>query len=181
MSRRFIRVGGAGALLAPLLFLAACGFQLRGGGAGAALARVHVGEAGAAPLAEALRLALEQAGSSLRPGTGEGAGEANWRVLVSGERLARELLSVNPSTGKAEEYQLRLYARLRLEDRQGQVLIRDEPVQVLREYSYDAAQALAMSEQETEIRTELRRWWAQLALERLGRAAAEHSAAGHSP
>lgn len=168
MSRCLARVGP---LLLPLLYLAACGFQLRGGGAGVALARVHVGEANAARLAEALRLALERAGSSLRPE----AGEADWRVRVSGERLARELLSVNPSTGKAEEYQLSLYARLRLEDRQGQVLIRDEPVQVLREYSYDPAQALAMSEQETEIQADLRRYWARLALERLGRAASGHS------
>src|SRR5690606_35269505 len=94
------------ALLAAVL-LPACGFHLRGTGTGAAsiqAERVYVTADGTSLVVRALRSQLRLAAADLQ----SKRKDAEYVLHITDERLDRDVLSVSPRTGKAEEYELTL-------------------------------------------------------------------------
>lgn len=154
------------ALLACLL-LPACGFHLRDARSGAAdlaAESIYVDEDGAADLAEEVRRSLRIAGVR----TAASAQEAQYVVLLSRENFRRDVLSVSPRTGKVEEYQLTLSARLSLREADGNTLLDEDPLSLVRDFTFDQDEVLGKFSEEETLRDELIRDAAEQVLRRVG-------------
>lgn len=155
------------------LALSACGFHLRDARSGAAeigADTIYVEEDGADNLAEAVRLRLRNAGVS----TTASAQEAQFVVLLSRESFRRDVLSVSPRTGKVEEYQVTLSARLSLSEAGGEKLLENDPLSLVRDFTFDQNEVLGKFSEEETLRDELTRDAAEQVLRRVGAVLAQH-------
>jgi outer membrane lipopolysaccharide assembly protein LptE/RlpB len=156
--------------------LAACGFHLRGSGAefaGIEGGRIFLNQARAPTVSAQVRSQLDLAGAKLTAT----ASEAEYRVLISNERLLREVLSVSPQTGKAEEYQLLLRVFLSVSTSAGETLVDQQQISLSRDFTYDADAALGKYSEEELLRQEMTREAADQILRRLGAQMSKRSGA----
>lgn len=154
-------------VVAFVVALNGCGFHLRGSGsnfAGIAGKSIFVSDAQAATVTAQVRTQLGLAGAALA-GTPD---QAAYRVLISNERLEREVLSVSPQTGKVEEYQLLLRVFLSVTTASGETLVDRQQISLSRDFTYDEDAALGKFSEEQLLREELTREAADQILRRLG-------------
>lgn len=142
-----------------------CGFQLRGVTELPALLKTTYLAAEPAPadFVDALRSALRESGATLveQPvPTG-----AVLKILnVSDER---RVLSVNAVTGKVQEYELHYSVRFALADGGGKTLIEPQLVNLTRDFRFSETEVLGKSEEEAQLKREMRRELVQQLLRRI--------------
>ena len=151
-------------LLSLALLATACGFQLRGALSGHfEVENIHIRSAGAAELGQALSLQLAGAGVTLA----ENAEDAACIVALKAETFDKSVLSVSAQTGKVAEYRILFSARMDVFKAGGQVLARDELIQLSRDQIVDVDAVLGDFSEESLIREELARSAAAQAARRL--------------
>ena len=163
---------------APLLFalsllLAGCGYHLRGGGGSQVELqdqRIFLVQSKAGNLARELRPLLGDAGANLA----NTRSDAEYVLSLENEKMDRDVLSVSPQTGKAEEYQL-TYTVVMNVSRIGKEkpLVRDQKIMLQRDFTFDQDAVLGKFSEEELLRDELLREAAEQVLRRLS-AALQH-------
>jgi len=139
-------------LLVSLLFMAACGYHLRG----------------SIDLPEGLKSIFLQSASSqlkkiakrsLRSSGGQlvnNAQQAGIVVQVVKERMDRRVLSLS-SKGRANEYELTYFLDFMLLDTEGNSLAEKQKIEISRDYFNDQAEILGKNNEEGVIREEMYR------------------------
>jgi len=151
-------------LLSTLLSVSACGFHLRGSqSTNINIDNVYIGHSGAPKLTQEVRTQLDLAGTSMA----NTSDLANYVVQFSNEAFSRKVLSVNARTGKVEEYELILTARMDVSDGEGKVLAENENLRIIRDFTFDENAALGKFTEEGVIRDDMLRRAASQALRRL--------------
>lgn len=67
----------------------------------------------------------------------------------------RRLLSVSALSGKTAEYELHYSLKMSVRDRQGNVLVPEQPLQQLRDYVFEQGNVLATGNQEAQLRKDM--------------------------
>ena len=134
------------------LALQSCGFQMRGSQSltTADISSLDLHSATASDLAREVRTQLQLAGVAVRTG-------ADYTLLLANENYNRAVLSVSPRTGKAEEFQLTLTARMSLAKADGSDLISNELIRVSHDYLFDEDALLGKASEENVLKENLRR------------------------
>lgn len=153
------RAPGVSALLLMLLATAlaqGCGFHLRGHAPTARAEQaqsfsVYLRVADASPLAAELRSQLAVAKVKIRDSM-EGA---DYALSVYGENFKQTALSVSPTTGKVEEYQIVFTLRVSISRADGELLVDNQTLRVFRDYTFDEEAALGKFVEEEGLREEL--------------------------
>lgn len=130
---------------AGLIVLAGCGFQLRGQSP-LPFDSVHVEAAGGSVLQPLLAQHLRFHGKRVLP-SAEGAQVV---IRLDRETRSKEILSLSGG-GKVREYRLGYRLQLSATDSAGRQLLAPTELQLLRDYSYDDAQALAKEGEEAQL------------------------------
>ena len=153
-------------LVLPAILLSACGFHLRSERSGVAdiqADRIYVDDDRADNLADEVRSQLKDAGVKVT----DSADKAQFVILLASESFRRDVLSVSPKTGKIEEYQVALSAKLTLKETGGMKLLDNDPISLVRDYTYDQNAALGKFSEEETLRDELTRDAADQVLRRV--------------
>ena len=151
-------------LISILLFLHACGFQLRGSNLEALQdSSVYVDSSGADQLAREVRIQLQNA--DITP-VGS-AGDAEYIISLSNEFYDRKVLSVSPQTGKVEEYELSYSAKMSIRKKNGEVLVNTESLTAERDYTFDEGSVLGTFTQESVLERDIAKQAAATVLRRL--------------
>lgn len=129
-------------LLALLLVLSACGFQLRGA-AQLPFQSLYV-DGGGSVLGVDLQRALRY-GSNVQIAATPAEAQAVLQVL--GESREKRILSIG-STGRVSEYALFYRLSFRLHDGKGKELLPAQPLELKRDISFSDAQVLAKEQEE---------------------------------
>lgn len=116
-----------------------------------------------AALRDDLLLMLEGGGVTVAP---DGA-EADARITVTGERFDKRVLSVDAATGKEREFELAYTVSFSVSRRDGEAVIRDGSVNLLRDYVFDPEAIIGTSREEDLLREEMRRDAAQQLMRRV--------------
>jgi LPS-assembly lipoprotein len=154
------------ALASALASLAGCGFHLRGQSLEAGnFGNVYVQSRGGGTLGAELRLSLEDAGVR----SVDKASDADVIVTVADERFVRSVLSVDPNTGKAREYEIVYRATYSARRRDGSAVVGEQQIEIARDYVFDPDAVLGKSREEDVLREEMRRDAVQQILGRLSR------------
>lgn len=139
-------------LILLLLYLGACGFQLRG----AYLdklgdARVFINQNRASTIANEVRAQLLQSGVTLA----KSPADADYNINLSNERFDREVLSVSPVTGKVEEYEFILQVITNISGTDNSDVLFSETMGTRRDFAFDELAALSAFEEAEIIRGEM--------------------------
>ena len=129
-----------------------CGYQLRGAvSLPPALDGIRV--TGPAGIRGALTQMLESGGAGVR----QESESANAVLRLSRERFTRRVLSVDPDTGKEREIELAYSVAFRVAGGDGEELMPEQTVSLLRDYVVDTGAVLGKSREENVLREEMRR------------------------
>lgn len=144
--------------------LAGCGFHLRKEAAlPASMQRVHIEIADpSSQLAKDLERALPRSGSQVVDQVGPGVA----RMRISANAFSTDVLSVG-GTARANEYALRYHVEFEIEDAGGTALLPKQTIDLSREFTFDATQALGVAAQTDLLTKELQRDMVQAILRRL--------------
>jgi LPS-assembly lipoprotein len=147
------------------LFLAGCGYHLRGSQEAyrLELSKIYVGSQGADVLAAAVTNKLQESRATV-VGT---PAEAEAVVVVSNELYDRRVLSVDQDTGKVLEYELGYEAELTITDPSGRPLLGTQPITLIRDITFDPQAVLGQDEEEQAVRSDMLQDAAQSVLFRL--------------
>lgn len=160
------------AIVACVLSLAACGFQLRQSAQlPAGMQRVHLNISGHGDFPRELSRALTVAGSTVEDQSGPGIAELNVPVA----RFSTDVLSTN-GFSRVGEYAVRYQVKFNATDAKGDVIVAPQTINMSREYTYDARATIGSDTQNEEIQRSLVTDMVQSILFRL-QAAAQHPAA----
>lgn len=145
-----------------LVGLSACGFQMRGTQSitTANISNLNLYSASAAGLSREVKSQLQMAGVAI-------SSAADFTLALENETYKRTVLSVSPSTGKVEEYQLTLTARMSLSKAGVDDLLSYELISVSRDYLYDEGALLGKTSEENMLKVDLRRQAAARIIRRL--------------
>lgn len=161
LRRAHVFIGGL-PLVAAVLLLAGCGFQLRGAlDLPQNIQTVHV----MAP--QALRNDILALLESSGVGASTSGSEADANITVTSERFSRRVLSVDPTTGKEREFELAYSVTFGVTRRDGSQVIEDGTVNLLRDYVFDPQAVIGTSREEDLLRDEMRRDAARQLMRRL--------------
>ena len=151
------------AALLPLA-LSACGFHLRQEARlPAAMQRVQlVGAEPVSPLGRDLAKALVRAGATVVEAPGEGVAS----LRIGSNRIGTEVLSVG-GNARANEYTLRYHVEFDVVAAGGQPLVSKQVIELTREFTFDASQALGVAAEQDLLTRELQREMVQAILRRL--------------
>lgn len=142
----------ASLLLGLCLCLGACGWQLRGSGAGSAVGyKVYVKDVGAGSVGRAVRTALINRGADLV----SQRSKADVVIEVIGQRYNRRILSVDPVTGKVREIELGLTTDFVVRGADGKLLIPRETLKWELDYIFDEGSVLGTTAQDTLVQNDL--------------------------
>jgi len=150
--------------IAFALLLAGCGFHLRREAQmPAAMQRVHIDIADpSSALARDLAKALARSGVQVVD-----AGASDVALLkISVNTLATDVLSVG-GTARANEYALRHHVEFEVLDAAGTALLPKQTIELSREFTFDATQALGVAAETDLLSRELERDMVQTILRRL--------------
>lgn len=162
ISRQFHLIFSICIFILFLTFVNGCGFQMRGtrSSAVANLDRLNLRSVAAAELTREVRSQLQLAGVAV-------SSEADYTLTLANETYRRSILSVSPKTGKAEEFQLILSARMSVSKKGTQDLISNEAVTASRDYLFDEDALLGKASEEKVLKENLRRQAAASIIRRL--------------
>lgn len=151
-----------GACLA--LAMVGCGFYLRGSKPTALQGyKLFVQSQRADPITAEIRTQLGYSGVSLAANPGS----ADAVVTLSGERSDERVLSVDPRTGKAREYELGYQVDVTVTRSDGTLLSPRQTVDLTRDLTFDETSVLGKFGEEALLREEMRKDAAQTILRRL--------------
>jgi LPS-assembly lipoprotein len=157
---------GPGVVLALVLSLAGCGFHLRGDNpyaAALARTRVHLQTGGAPVVQGALMNALDGFSVPLAAQPSE----ADLVLNLQQENIASRVVSFDPRTGKAREFEIVYRVVVSATDPAGAPVLVEEALEFQRDYTFDDAAVLGAFAQEQAIRAEIARDAADTILRRL--------------
>jgi LPS-assembly lipoprotein len=151
-------------LVAGALLLTGCGFHLRKEAElPAGMQRVHVEIADpSSALARDLSKALSRSGATVVAEAGEGVAE----LKIGANTLSTDVLSVG-GTARANEYALRLHVEFEVTDAAGTAILPKQTIELSREFTFDATQALGVAAETDLLGKELERDMVQTILRRL--------------
>ena len=154
--------------------LTACGFQMRGTQSltVAKFDRLNLRSVSADALTREVRSQLQLAG------VGEST-SADYSLTIVNENYKRSILSVSPKTGKAEEFQLTLSARISISKTGKKDLVSNETVTASRDYLFDEDALLGKASEERLLKENLRRQLAGAIIRRLDATVNNNMAAGN--
>jgi LPS-assembly lipoprotein len=144
--------------------VAGCGFHLRKEvQLPAAMQRVHIAIADpASPLAKDLAKALPRSGAVVVDTAGAGVAVLNIAVNT----LSTDVLSVG-GTARANEYALRYHVEFSVTGEDGSPVLAKQTIELSREFTFDASQALGVAAETDLLGKELERDMVQTILRRL--------------
>lgn len=151
------------ALLVTAVLLAGCGFHLQGDGSlpeGARKVYVLTSDQ-VTPFAVELRRAIERSGGQLT----STSAEADMVVRIRRDRSGRRVLSVS-ARNTPQEYEIFYLVEYSVE-RGGKEVLETQPLEMIRNLSFDEAQLLAKDREEVIIREAMARDLAMLVTRRL--------------
>ena len=147
-----------------LIGLSACGFQLRGTKLQALQdANIYVQSSGAKTLASQVKQQLLDAG--VEPVTTASA--ADYVVSLSNESFDTKVLSVSPTTGKVEEYEVTYTALLKITNRNEKTTATAESISATRDYTFDDGSVLGKVKEESVLKKDIAKQVAASVLRRL--------------
>lgn len=142
-------------LLAMTTVVSACGFHLRGSEFTAAqisVDSVYVqGRGAAGPVAAGITNGLKDAGIKVT----DSPKDAQYSITVQGGGFASSVLSVSPTTGKAEEYQLTFHASALIKKNGRRKPLNSQTIEVSRDYTSDDRAVLGTFNEVEELRNDL--------------------------
>ena len=151
-------------LIYVLLLTTACGFHLRGSQtAKINIDNLYINSASASSLAKEVKLQLSGTGNALA----DSAQNASFVITIKEESFEKSVLSVSPKTGKVEEYQMLLHAKMDLIKADGTFLLEDEKLTVIRYFAFDENAVLGEFAEESIIQEDLIRRAANQVIRRL--------------
>jgi LPS-assembly lipoprotein len=151
-------------LAALALPLAACGFHLaREAQLPASMQHVHIEIADASsPLAKGLQKALPRSGAQVVDAVGPDVAV----MKISANTLSTDVLSVG-GNARASEYALRYHVEFEMQDAAGTTILPKQTIELSRDFTFDASQALGVAAQTDLLTKELQRDMVQSILRRL--------------
>ena len=146
------------------LLTAACGFHLRKEAElPASMRKVHIQIADpSSPLAKDLAKALPRSGSAVVQVVEPGVAVMN----ISANAFSTDVLSVG-GNARATEYSLRYHVEFEVQDAAGTSLLPKQTIELSRDFTFDASQALGVSAEIDLLTQELERDMTQTILRRL--------------
>jgi LPS-assembly lipoprotein len=151
-------------VLLALLCVSACGFHLRGTvPADLQFSRVYVRGHSARRVAAELMRQLSYNRVVVAPD----ATSADVVVELRNERFDERVLSVDPRTGKAREYQIAYRVDLAMRHTDRRPLIKAQTVDLLRDFTFDETAALGKFDEQQVLREEMIEDAAETVLRRL--------------
>jgi LPS-assembly lipoprotein len=150
------------ALLAALL--SACGFHLREEvRLQASMQRLSIqGADSLSPLGRDLRKALTRAGAQVV----EGAAEGSAVLRIGSNNLRTDVLSVG-GNARANEYTIRYHVEFDVVSATGTILLPPQTLELSRDFTFDASQALGIAAEQDLLTDELQRDMVQAILRRI--------------
>ena len=147
-----------------LMELSACGFQLRGTNLQALQnVTIYVQSSGADILAAEVKRQLLDADVK----TVSGASKADYTVTLSNESFQSKVLSVSPTTGKVEEYEITYNAMLKIANSDKSTTASAEPISASRDIIFDEGAVLATIEESAVLKRDIAKQAAATVLRRL--------------
>ncbi len=139
-------------LILTLSLLSACGFRLRGASNLPATIKYAVvdGVAQYSEVGLAIKQQLEVSGAKVV----SAADVDTVHFIVLKNKFTRRVLSVGAS-GTANEYELAYSFSMRVQNSKGKLLVAERAINLNRNYIYDASQALAKSDEELTIKSQM--------------------------
>ncbi len=151
-------------LICLLLLTTACGFHLRGSQLTEFdISNIYINPSSAPRLAREVKSQLAGAGVTLASSS-QGA---SYVVTLKEEKFEKSVLSVNPSTGKVEEYQLVFNAKIDATHTDGRNIVEDDKVRTSRDFTFDEDSVLGKFSEEEILQDDLIRQAASQVLRRL--------------
>lgn len=152
------------AFAAIVLLIAGCGFHLRKEAElPPSMHRVHVEIADASsPLARDLDKALARSGAQVVDKVEPGVAV----MKITANTLSTDVLSIG-GTARANEYAIRYNVEFLVEDAAGTALLPKQTIELSRDFTFDATQALGVAAQTDLLTKELQRDMVQTILRRL--------------
>lgn len=137
-------------ILFSLLFLTACGFQLRNNvQLPMDLSPLYIHGKGIT--AKVLKQRLTQQGVEIT----SDIAKAKLQVHLDDEKRDRRILSVSAVSSKLEEIELSHSVSIKVEDKNGKALLSPQRLERSRYFSFDSQRVLAKGEEEATLRREL--------------------------
>jgi LPS-assembly lipoprotein len=133
-----------------LFILVGCGFHLRGS-QGFNVTSVWIESAGADRVTQLVKWVLVEEGVKLA----ESAEKSQVILLLSQETMNKRVLSVSANSGNLEELELNFYVDMTVQKPDGEILLDNQRINLLRDYSFDEKAVLAMGAEEEVIQQEL--------------------------
>lgn len=151
-------------LAAAVLLTAGCGFHLRKeANLPASMKKVHIQIADpSSPLAKDLAKALPRSGTEVVDTVEPGVAVMN----ISANAFSTDVLSVG-GNARATEYSLRYHVVLEVQDAGGTSLLPKQTIELSRDFTFDATQALGVAAEVDLLTQELQRDMTQTILRRL--------------
>ena len=151
-------------VVAGAMLLAGCGFHLRREAElPASMQRVHVEIADpSSALARDLSKALARSGATVVDKVEEGVAV----LKIEANTLSTDVLSVG-GTARANEYALRHHVEFEVTDAAGTAILPKQTIELSREFTFDATQALGVASETDLLGKELERDMVQTILRRL--------------
>ena len=145
-----------------LLLTTACGFHLRG----SQTTKINVENIfiiGESALAEEVKSQFLNAGTSFAVSSQD----ASYVITLKESRFEKSVLSVSPTTGKVEEYQIMFQAKMDVMRADGTYIIENEKINLIRDFAFDENAVLGEFSEESIIQKDLVRHAANQVLRRL--------------
>jgi len=147
-----------------LIGLSACGFQLRGTNLqGLQDTKIYVQSSGANALATEVKKQLVDVG--INPVSS--ASDADYVVSLSNESFNTKILSVSPTTGKAEQYQVNYTGMLKISSQDDGSTATSGPVSATRDLTFDEGSVLGKVQEESILKKDITKQVAASVLRRL--------------
>ena len=151
-------------VLLVLILSSGCGFHLRGSQfAKLDIDSVYIKDRDAPRLAQQIKTQLQSAGATVA----ESSAQASHVITLSNETLNRNVLSVDAQTGKVEEYELVLTAKVSIETGDGAALVKNESLQITHDFTFDEGAVLGKFTEQQVIEEDMIRRGASRVLRRL--------------
>ena len=147
-----------------LLLTTACGFHLRGSQTTKInVDNIFINSSSAPALANEVKSQFNNAGAALATSSQNAA----FIATLKESRFEKSVLSVSPTTGKVEEYQVAFQAKMDAIRADGTYIIENEKIMVIRDFAFDENAVLGEFSEESIIQEDLVRHAANQVLRRL--------------